>query len=287
VVSRHSVSSSMVRRGSILLGDEAAIPIPAASPPLIPNAGFLSPQSQYMMALQQQIQQQQQQAMITAAVQMAIQKQQEAPKQSAEDEKADEVEAKGGGAATHSPPSPSSPSFRWLQTTELWRGGTVRIEDGGDTVTVEGSVGVVASVPMASGSAVAEWGIFVEKIPNRCWIGIVEGPAAGIGARWNVGECPPSDGIGLENTYGTLYRGRSRTGCSIGRAPRNRDLIRFKLDAARSSLFGSLNDPKVDQLWYSGPFLPKNPLFAIVNSTGRGRFQLRRKGTLSAEKGTV
>merc|ERR1719242_1871528 len=184
----------------------------------------------------------------------------------ADDEKADDVRNFKG----------SMGSLCWVQTPELWRGGRVDIQD--DTVTVQGSVCVVANVEISASrkDSVVEWTVDIEKIPNRCWIGIVPGPLLEIGSRWKIGECPPMQGIGVENTYGKVYKGPSKLDASLFRAPKNRDIIRFKLNFEEDSFSGSLNDEKVDKVWYSGKGLPKIACIAIINSTGRGKFQLRR-----------
>lgn len=144
-------------------------------------------------------------------------------------------------------------------------------------MSVQGSVCVVANVEISASrnDGVAEWAIYIEKIPNRCWIGIIPGPLLEIGGRWKIGECPPMEGIGVENTYGKVYKGPSKLDASLFRAPKNRDIIRFKVDFASDTLLGSLNDEKVDKVWYSGKDLPKMCCIAIINSTGRGKFQLR------------
>jgi len=174
-------------------------------------------------------------------------------------------------------------TFEWVQTPELWRGGRVDVH--GNTVTVQGSVCVVSNVKITATEQqqVVEWAVYIEKIPNRCWIGIVPGTLLEIGGRWKMGECPPTQGIGVQNTYGMIYNGMSKVGVSLLRAPKNRDLLRFKMDFTSNTLFGSLNDESEYKVWYSGPDLPQTACIAIINSTGRGKFQLRSAGTMNSK----
>ena len=167
---------------------------------------------------------------------------------------------------------PHDNKYEWLETKDLWRGGRCSIN--GNTAIVNGSVCVVANIEISKRSEAFYWDIYVEKISNRCWIGILPGPISSI--NWKIGECPPRDGIGIENTYGFIYNGTSKSQ-SIGRAPKNRDHLRFILDLNQKTLYGSLNDKEVDTVFYKGDDLPKIACICIINSTGKGKFQLRGK----------
>jgi len=308
------------RRGSILLGDEREVPqhvnnslmspIPSSLPVMGQGAGFISPQQLYMTQLQAQIAQQQVQQQNAFLLQMAMQSQsqnqnqnqtQSVPTGSTTSQQTKPATVKRARSSfvisTGSPQGVGSEddektaddlrlhksSFEWVQTPELWRGGRVDVH--GNTVTVQGSVCVVSNVKIAASEhgQVVEWAVYIEKIPNRCWIGIVPGTLLEIGGRWKIGECPPTQGIGVENTYGMIYKGQSKVGVSLLRAPKNRDLLRFKMDFAAQTLFGSLNDESGFKVWYKGPDLPERACIAIVNSTGRGKFQLRSAGTMNSK----
>ena len=279
-------------------------PLPGTLNVVGQGPGFISPQQLYMtqlqaqIAQQQQAQLQQQQAML---IQMAMQNQtaqsmstplapsmaaQPAAKRARSSFAIHDQPHHGHSHHHHAAddekagPGPGSLSkggdFEWVQTPELWRGG--RVDVAGGSVSVQGSVCVVANVEISAVSArgaVAEWAVFIEKIPNRCWIGIVPGPLLEIGGRWKIGECPPTEGVGVESTYGMIYRGASKMGEKLFRAPKNRDVIRFKVDFAKKTLSGSLNDESA-KVWCSGQDLPETACIAIINSTGRGKFQLRR-----------
>eukprot|EP00488_Nonionellina_sp_1-RS-2012_P001809 TRINITY_DN3116_c0_g1_i1.p1 TRINITY_DN3116_c0_g1~~TRINITY_DN3116_c0_g1_i1.p1 ORF type:complete len:193 (-),score=66.98 TRINITY_DN3116_c0_g1_i1:372-950(-) len=120
-----------------------------------------------------------------------------------------------------------SNEYSWLKTKDLWRSGRVTMTSP-NCVTITGSVCVVADIEINAQSSPFVWEIYVEKISNRCWIGIIPGPISSIDSS-KIGECPPvhPQSIGIENTYGIVYCGATKCG-AIGRAPRNRDHIRFK-----------------------------------------------------------
>merc|ERR1712176_415085 len=87
-----------------------------------------------------------------------------------------EDEEKTTNEVTKQPPSkPHVNKFEWIQTPNLWKGGRVTMHDT-NIVTVTGSVCVVADIEINEKNGRFEWEIFAEKIPNRCWIGIVPGP---------------------------------------------------------------------------------------------------------------
>ena len=169
--------------------------------------------------------------------------------------------------------------FEWLETKDLWRGARVQIDQlHRNTVTVTGSACIVANIEITPKNNIFYWQIYIEKMSNRCWIGILPGPISSID--WKIGECPPIRGIGIENTYGMIYKGTSKLK-SFGRAPKHKEYVKFKLDLKTNTLYGSISKSEMEntkyKIFYKGDDMPNIACICVINSTGKGKFCLKPK----------